>query len=146
MAQRIVNGILIAAAVMTIVSAFILIHQYSASKLGAWMSAWISRETLQLVVIFVALSAAWLALFIAWKVKGNAIADRAAIVADLHSLETRAWEGINKTIKQVRQPIEQRLSGIEDRVSKLEKRLAKITPTGLDFAKKVLSGDPDSYP
>jgi len=61
--------------------------------------------------------------------------DAGDLLGKIVSLETRVWEGLNKSLLQVRSPIEARLTEIEH-------RLAKVAPTLGDFAKQVLEEAP----
>jgi hypothetical protein len=130
-----------ASAVATIIGVAIVVHQYVASPLGSWVA-----KAAQVAPTLIALAVAALALLIAWRVNASSTADRADLVSRLNEVEKRVWEGINKTLRDVRRPIEDRLSSSETRLSDVESRLAKIAPTALDFAKTTLAGDPDSYP
>jgi len=95
----------VAAAVATIVGVAIVVHQYVASPLGSWVA-----KALQVAPTLIALAVAGLALLIAWRVNASSAADRADFVGRLHELEKRVWDGINKTLIDVRRPIENRLS------------------------------------
>jgi hypothetical protein len=145
MGGKIQNGLVIAGAVMTVLTGMIGTHQYLASSQGGWLTRWVSPETLSVVSFFVWVALPWVGIFMARTVSRalreeakQREADRVELARQTASLETRMWEGINKALLQVREPIESQLSGIEA-------RLAKLDPTAHDFAKAALSGDPDSY-